>query len=95
MKKIITAAALAATAFAVSAPASFAMTTLDTQLERSVYGDLQEYGFDAKFSEEQIANLSVNDLVLISNILSEQETLELAEKLSPVVQHRISEIIVR
>ena len=95
MKTLMTAVAFAAAATAISAPASFAMTGLDTQLERSVYGDLQEYGFDGKFTEAQIAALSVNDLVLIGNILSEQETLEVADTLSPGVQHRISDIIVR
>ena len=95
MKTLMTAAALAAAAFAVSAPASFAMTSLDSQLERAVYNDIVEYGFDGTFSEAQIAALSVNDLVLLDNIFSEQETLEAAETLSPVVQHRISDIITR
>lgn len=95
MKNLITAAALAATAFAVSAPASFAMTALDSQLERAVYNDIKAFGLDDTITEAQIGALTTNELVLISNILADEDKLNVADVVSPVVEHRINDIVAR
>lgn len=94
MKKTITAIALAATAATFAAPAAFAMSELDTQLEKSVYNTLQSFGF-TDYSEDQIGNLSVNDLVLIDTILADEERNEVDEFSRLAVESRIDFIVTR
>ena len=95
MKTFATVLAFAAAATAISAPSAFAMTELDSQLERSVYGDLKDFGLDAKFSEGQVAALTTNELVLVSSILADQDANEIADRIAPSVEQRIKDIIVR
>ena len=95
MKTLMTAVAFAAAATAISTPAAFAVTGLDSQLEKSVYNDIRAFDLDDVVSVDQIAALSTNDLILIENILADEDKLEVSEVNNPFVEQRIRDIVAR